>query len=323
LTEARYIRYLEFVMNIISVSRRTDIPAFYSKWFMNRVREGRVRYANPFGGQQYEVSLLPEDVHAFVFWSKNYMPLLKYLPELESMGYDFYFHFTITGLSEVFEEHVTPIKEAIKSFQLLSERYGPKRVIWRFDPIIISNITGIDYYKTCFTEIATELKGATERCYFSFVCLYEKVRKNLLKLEETNHVICTDPDRTFKIALAKDLSEIGGEYGITLYSCCGDYLVSNKIKKAQCIDGELLHTLFPHKSRQTKVNPTRKECGCAASRDIGAYDTCPHGCVYCYANINKEIASKYYSSHNLDADILGIHSPPLEQRGTENIPHQV
>ncbi len=292
------------MMNIVSVSRRTDVPAFYSTWFMNRVRGGRVKYANPFGGQQYEVSLLPEDVHAFVFWSKDYMPLLKYLPELESRGYDFYFHFTITGLPAVLEEHVPPFKEAIRTFKLLSERYGPKRVIWRFDPIIISNITGPDYYKAIFTEIAACLKGETERCYFSFVCLYEKVRKNLLKLETTNNVICTDPDRTFKISLANDLAELASEYGITLYSCCGSYLVSGKIKKAQCIDGELLYTLFPHKPKQTKVNPTRKECGCVVSRDIGAYDTCPHGCIYCYANINKELAYKRHKIHNPEADML-------------------
>lgn len=301
-------------MNIISVSRRTDVPAFYSTWFMNRVREGRVRYANPFGGQQYEVSLLPEDVHAFVFWSKDYRPMLRYLLELESRGYDFYFHFTITGLPAVFEEHVTPVKEAIRTFKLLSERYGQKRVLWRFDPIIISNITGADYYKAGFAEIAAQLKGTTERCYFSFVCLYEKVRRNLSKLESTKHVICTDPDRIFKVSLANELAEIAGEYGITLYSCCGDYLVSNKIKKAQCIDGELLYSLFPHKPRQARVNPTRKECGCVVSRDIGAYDTCPHGCIYCYANINKEAAYKYYSTHNPDTDMLGGEPHLFEKR---------
>lgn len=300
-------------MNIISISRRTDIPAFYSTWFMNHVREGRVRYANPFGGQQYEVSLLPEDVHTFVFWSKDYKPFIKHLPELESRGYDSYFHFTITGLPAVFEEHVIPLKEAIETFKMLSKRYGQKRVIWRFDPIIISNITSSDYYKAIFAEIAAHLKGSTERCYFSFVCLYEKVRKNLLKLarpknggftKRTNHVICTDPDVIFKRSLANELAEIASEYGITLYSCCGDYLVSNKIKKAQCIDGELLYELFPHKPKQTKVNPTRKECGCVVSKDIGAYDTCPHGCVYCYANMNKEMAYKCYSTHNPDADML-------------------
>lgn len=293
-------------MKIISVSRRTDVPAFYGAWFMRRVREGRVRYANPFGGQQYEVSLLPQDVHAFVFWSKDYGPMLKYLPELESMGYDFYFHFTITGLPTVFENHVVPSKEAINTFKILFERYGSKRVIWRFDPIIISTITGADYYKAAFTEMASLLKGATERCYFSFVCIYEKVRKNLVKLEENNNVFCADPDSELKISLANDLAEIAGEYGITLYSCCGDYLVSGKIKKAQCIDGELLYTLFPHKPRQTKVNPTRKGCGCVVSRDIGAYDTCPHGCIYCYANINKDAAYKRYTTHDPDADILGI-----------------
>ncbi|MFN3467495.1 MAG: DUF1848 family protein, partial [Candidatus Brocadiales bacterium] len=159
-------------MNIISASRRTDIPAFYSEWFMNRVREGRARYANPFSGQVYEVSLRPEDVHSIVFWSKNPQPLEPHLPQLEAMGYDFIFHFTITGLPRAFEggtnahraqvadrlgyralsyrtwalSPVPPWQETVKCFKRFSDRYGPKRVLWRFDPIVLSSLTEPGYF---------------------------------------------------------------------------------------------------------------------------------------------------------------------------------
>ncbi len=292
------------IMNIVSVSRRTDIPAFYPGWFMRRVMEGHVRYVNPFGGQEHEVSLRPEDVHAFVFWSKNYGPLMRYLPELEGRGYDFYFHFTITGLPGTFENLVIPLDDAVATFRLLSGRYGPRRVQWRFDPIIISNLTGPDFYVTRFKEIASRLQGATERCYFSFVCVYSKVRRNLDVLVNNYNITCRDPSATDKTDLTGRLKEIADSYGITLYSCCQEALATGGVRQAQCVDGELLFELFSHKPRQTKINPTRKGCRCVISRDIGAYDTCPHGCVYCYANMNKELAQKRFQMHDPSSDIL-------------------
>ncbi|HHT9154375.1 MAG TPA: DUF1848 domain-containing protein [Candidatus Tripitaka sp. YC43] len=313
-------------MNIISASRRTDIPAFYSGWFMNRVREGRVKYANPFSGQEYEVSLRPEDVHSIVFWSKNPQPLEPHLPRLEAMGYEFIFHFTITGLPRPFEgsgtnahraqvtEHlgyrtgalspVPPWQEAVKCFKRLSDRYGPKRVLWRFDPIILSDITGPDYFKKSFDNLARRLEGATERCYFSFVCLYPKVRRNLQRALETEDLYYYDPSYPERLSLVKEMVEIAGSYGITLYTCCDEALAVGGVRPAQCVDGELLYELFPDKPRQTKIVPTRKGCNCVQSRDIGAYDTCPHGCIYCYANLNHELACKRLDAHDPSSDML-------------------
>lgn len=291
-------------MNIVSVSRRTDIPAFYADWFMRRVREGYVRYLNPFGGQEHEVSLQPEDVHAFVFWSKDYGPLIKHLPELEERGYDFYFHFTITGIPKTFENLVVPVDDAIATFRLLAERYGPRRVQWRFDPIVISSVTGPNFYIRRFEEITSRLQGATERCYFSFVCMYSKVRRNLDELSENHNIICHEPSAADKTALTGRLWEIADRHGIILYSCCGEALATGGVRQAQCIDGELLYELFPHKPKQTKINPTRKGCRCVISRDIGAYDTCPHGCIYCYANVNKGLAYKRFMAHDPSSHIL-------------------
>lgn len=306
-------------MNIVSVSRRTDVPAFYADWFMRRVREGYARYLNPFGGQEHEISLLPKDVHAFVFWSKNYGPLIKYLPELEERGYDFYFHFTITGLPKIFENLVTPVDDAVANFRLLAGRYGPRRIQWRFDPIVISNITGPDYYTRRFEEIASRLQGATERCYFSFVCLYSKVRRNLKSLANKHNITCYDPSDMDKILLTRKLQETARKYGITLYSCCDAVLAAGGVRQAQCVDGELLFELFPHKPRQIKINPTRKGCRCVISRDIGAYDTCPHGCMYCYANINKDLAHKRFRMHGPSSDIL---TPSPSRRGGVTPPLQ-
>lgn len=291
-------------MNIVSVSRRTDIPAFYADWFMRRVREGYVRYLNPYGGQEHVVSLLPEDVHAFVFWSKNYNPLIKYLPELEERGHYFYFHFTITGLPKTFEDLVIPVDDAVATFRMLAERCGPKHVQWRFDPIIISSLTGPDFYVRRFEEIASRLHGATERCYFSFVCMYSKVRRNLEMLGKEHNISCYDLPAADKTALAVRLQQTADRYGITLYSCCDEALATGSVRQAQCVDGELLYELFPHKPKQTKINSTRKGCQCVISRDIGAYDTCPHGCIYCYANLNKDLAVKRFKAHDPSSDIL-------------------
>jgi hypothetical protein len=340
-------------MNIISASRRTDIPAFYSEWFMNRVREGRVRYANPFSGQVYEVSLRPEDVHSIVFWSKNFQPLEPCLPRLEVVGYDFVFHYTITGLPRVFESSVIPWEKAVLSFRRLSDRYGPKRVMWRFDPIIFSRpcetgshatFLGSDFFKKTFERLARRLEGATERCYFSFVALYSKVLRNIKILESVDppeadiHTplyplliegissdvrlrrtglhkrpgaglkpapanFC-DPSHEEKVSLVETLVEIATSRGITLYTCCDAALTVKGVRPAQCVDGELLYELFPHKPKQTKIVPTRKGCNCVQSRDIGAYDTCPHGCVYCYANLNYELALGRYEAHDAASDIL-------------------
>lgn len=128
-------------MRVISVSRRTDIPAFYSEWFMNRVRDGYVRWVNPFSRLVHRISLRPEDVIAFVLWSKNYAPLLPYLDELDASGYRMLFHFTINGLPKAFEPRVPDAAEMVKCAHSLSRRYGPDPVLWRYDPVLMSSIT--------------------------------------------------------------------------------------------------------------------------------------------------------------------------------------
>ncbi len=289
---------------IISASRRTDIPAFYGDWFMSRLKDGFAGYVNPFGGQKYLVSLKPEDIICFVFWSKNFKPFLENLRIVEALGYKFYFNYTITGLPKIFECNPADNGVAIEALKELSSRYSPAHINWRYDPVIISDTTDYDFHIKNFKNLASKLEGYVERCYFSYVVRYGKVKANFEKSRSEHGVRITDPDNTFRIKLVNELADIAHEYGIKVFSCCGDYLLGPKIGKAHCVDGKLMEGLF-HKRFMHVQKPTRKECGCTESVDIGAYDTCPHGCVYCYANMNKEIAYARFQNHDKDAAFLG------------------
>ncbi|MFA6450291.1 MAG: DUF1848 domain-containing protein [bacterium] len=302
--------------NIISASRRTDIPAFYGDWFMNRIREGAAGFVNPFGGQRYNVSLRPEDVIFIVFWSKNFEPFLKHLDELDERGYKFYFQFTITGLPKVFEENTPMAAQAVETSRLLADRYSPDHVLWRFDPIIFTSITSPAETLERFVELAGAMEGVTRRCYFSYVQFYGKVRRNFEEIYSKRGITFrADPDeerkrteskaftydltRGEKIAFARELSVHAAGRGIDMHTCCGDYLLNGggdggpSIYKAHCVDGELIERLTGGVCG-APLKPTREECGCYESRDIGAYNTCPHGCHFCYANVNKEMAAKNF-----------------------------
>lgn len=289
---------------IISVSRRTDIPAFYGEWFMNRLKEGFAGVVNPFGGQKYIVSLKPEDVRCFVFWSKDFTPFMENLETIESLGYKFYFNYTATGLPSIFEGNLNK-ESAIKTLKQLSRMYSPGHINWRFDPIIISNICDMNFFIGAFETLARDFAGLVERCYFSFVTEYGKVIRNFKELERTNGVKILNISEKFKIELANELAEIAEGFGIRMYSCCGDYLINEKIKKGRCIDGDVIENLFFPGGFEYKQKPTRSECGCTESSDIGTYDTCPHGCIYCYANTDRNRAKQVYENHDRDSAFLG------------------
>ncbi len=289
---------------IISVSRRTDVPAFYGDWFMGRLKEGFAGVVGPFGGQKYIVSLKPQDVACFVFWSKNFGPFLENLKNIDGSGYKFYFNYTVTGLPSVFESNLEK-QEAIEALKQLSEMTSAKHINWRFDPIIISSICGRDFYIRAFEELAAEFEGHVKRCYFSFVVNYGKVVRNFAEFEKANGLKIFDCSDDFKIELANELATIAERYGIEMFSCCGDYLVGEKVKKAHCVDGGIIEELFFPEGLSYRTKPTRKECGCTESTDIGTYDTCPHGCVYCYANANKEKAFAAARRHETNSAFLG------------------
>jgi hypothetical protein len=288
-------------MQVISASRRTDIPAFYSEWFMNRVRAKYVRWPNPYGGRPYAVSLDPEDVSAIVSWSKNYGPMLSHLPELDTRGYHLLFHFTITGLPRAIEPAVPDFEVAVQQAGTLSKGYGPEAVQWRYDPIYLSRDTDSSYHVNRFATLASKLEGVVKRCYISFPTMYRKVARNTAGV---GSMTMCDPSVPERIDLAGRLALRALEHGIQLLTCCGEYLVSELIGRAHCIDEEILKGLYPDSVGKMKAMPTRRECGCFESRDIGAYDTCPHGCTYCYANARRQTALDNHGMHNPDSDMV-------------------
>ena len=283
---------------ILSASRRTDIPAFYAKWFIHRIREGIVEVRNPFRPDQvFEISLKPEEVGGIVFWTRNPVPLFPYLDELDDRGFRFYFHSTITALPAVFEPKIPPKADALAALRTLSRRYSPDHVQWRYDPLVISDRTDGAYHIRAFERMCEQLTGATKRCYFSFVDFYGKVKRAIPKFKERTGIEIVEIPEEEKREIARRMADIAEGYGIGLYACCEDFLVDGRIQKAHCVDPEILE-IVAEKPFPIKPRPTRPECGCYESRDIGAYDTCPGGCVYCYANTNKETAIKNFKGHD-------------------------
>jgi hypothetical protein len=280
---------------IISASRRTDIPAFYMPWFMNRLRAGSVAYPNPFGGQIHTVSLRPEDVHSFVFWSKFYGPFLCHVDEIQSRGYVFYAHYTITGAPPHLEPKAPRWERAVRVFHDLAARTSPQHVQWRFDPILFTDDLDAAFYINRFRQIAAALEGATTRCYFSFAVFYTKAVRRL----EKAGIHYIDPPLEARQALVETLVTIAADHGMTLYACCQANLLNERVHQAHCVDADLLAELFPDRPLSRIARPTREQCGCFASRDIGVYDTCPFGCLYCYANAGQTLTQLDHDPHSL------------------------
>ncbi len=279
--------------HVISASRRTDIPAFYPDWLVNRLKAGMVFVRHPFVNKLLRVSLRPEDISAMVFWSKNYSPLLSRLGAIEKTTRNLFFHFTITANREL-EFHTPDYRDAVRDYVYLSGHYSQEQLVWRFDPVVITDKLSFDLHEERFVRCAELLKGRARKCIISFVHPYKKVLANLKKYTDHSLIELSEEN---KREYAKRLAELAGAYGIRLYACCNNYLVSDRIQKASCIDGHFLSELFKTPI-DTRPAGTRKECACTKSVDIGAYDTCAHGCVYCYANADKDRAAAALQRHN-------------------------
>jgi hypothetical protein len=272
-------------MHVISASRRTDIPAFHAEWFINRIRSGHVGVLSPFGGGKSEVSLAAEDVIAVVFWTKNARPILQHLGELRSSGYCFTFLYTINNYPISLEPRVPDLGHTVQVLNSLIERFPGPILRWRYDTIVLTDILDRKWHMENFRKLCGILSKYSRECIFSFCDYYKKTIRNM-ELFAPAHV---RPDEAFCVEMAGEMAELADEHGISLASCAHDYLVSSRVAKARCIDPDLLLRVADSVEKKEavkklKISPTRKECGCAASFDIGAYDTCYHGCVYCYAN---------------------------------------
>lgn len=277
---------------ILSVSRRTDIPAFYSDWFYNRIKEGFVYVRNPMNIHQVsKIDIKPNVVDCIVFWTKNPAPLIKNLSIIER--YDYYFQYSITGYGKTLEPNVPVIEKSIETFKYFSNLLGSKKIIWRYDPIILTDKYDLDFHIKHFEKIASQLENYTQRCVISFVDFYKKTVSNLTNINYS------DFTKELMIELALQLKRICDSYNIQLVTCAEEVDLENiGVEHGKCIDDKLIEEIFNFKLELEKDKNQRKECGCVASVDIGHYNSCSHNCLYCYANFNKNIVNQNTKTHS-------------------------
>ncbi|MGI5901928.1 MAG: DUF1848 domain-containing protein [Desulfitobacteriia bacterium] len=283
---------------ILSVSRRTDIPAFYSEWFFKRLIEGFVLVRNPMNYRQVSrVTINPEVVDCIVFWTKNPGQMLNKLDLLAD--YNYYFQITLTPYNRQIERYLPPMDELIANFKQLSYLIGKERTVWRYDPVILTNEMDMAYHIQNFETLARKLQGYTERCVISFLSLYEKTKRNMKGLK------INLPTAEQKLEIGAMLANIALNYGFIIESCSETVdLSAVGIEPAQCIDQRLISRLSGRKLTIEKDRNQRDECGCATSIDIGAYNTCSHGCLYCYANYSDPAVENNLTRHNPESPML-------------------
>jgi DNA repair photolyase len=305
---------------IISASRSTDIPAFYSDWFIQRLKEGYIKWKNPFNGVPLYVSF--NNARLIIFWSKNPKPMFKHLDFLEEKMINYYFQYTLNDYdTEKLEPNVPNVQSRIDTFIELSERIGKDKVIWRFDPLILTDKIGVEELLKKAENIGNQLKNHTKKMVFSFadIKIYKKVqnnlRKNIINYEEFNE--------SRMIEFASGLQQLNNAWNIEIGTCAENIpLEMFGINHNKCVDDDLMIKLFHHdkklidflgvkitspdffnpngkieKKRNNKDKGQREFCGCIFSKDIGEYNTCPHLCEYCYANASKEIALANWKQH--------------------------
>ena len=277
---------------ILSASRRTDLPAFHARWFVERVRAGYCHWVHPYTGQVRRVSLRPADVRAIVFWTRHPGPLLPWLSEIQALERPLLFHFTITGQGPPVEAHNPPVETALRRFEELAGRLGPDAVLWRYDPILFEDERAAAMHRRRFAELAARLEGMTRRCTISFVDFYGKTERNLGTLERARGAPFLRPGGAEKRALARELSAIAAGRGMDTLSCCDDELVGEGVGKSRCIDPDAIGRVAGRPLPTVEPRPTRKDCGCVRSVDIGTYDTCGFGCAYCYAVSSERTARR-------------------------------
>lgn len=279
---------------IISASRRTDIPAYYSQWFFRRLEAGFVCVRNPVNFHQVSrISLSPEVVDGMVFWTKNPIPMLDSLPLLKDDP--FYFQFTLTAYGQDLEPGIPSKNDIIiPAFQELSRKVGPERVIWRYDPILLTPKYTAEYHVHYFEELARRLSGYTQKCVISFVDLYRHLGKQFQPL-----------DTAEIYELSGRFSDIAQKYHLTLETCAESIDLSQfGIRHGHCIDGGLLEKIIGQPLSLVKDKNQREACGCMASIDIGMYDSCANGCKYCYANHSPAAVRRNIQAHNPASPLL-------------------
>lgn len=311
---------------IISASRSTDIPAFYSEWFMNRLRQGYVKWLNPFNQRPQYISF--KNTRVIVFWSKNPKPMMEYLGEIDDRDIAYYFQFTLNDYeNEKLEPGVPPLNERIKTFRTLSERIGKERAIWRFDPLILTTTINLQKLLDKIKHVGNQIAPYTDKLVFSFVDIgaYRKVQNNLSR----TGIEYTEFSKEIMETAAQEIAAMCKRWGIKAATCAeaqdfGQYGIEHN----KCVDDELILRLKGEDAavrRLLGVNETiqsdmfaaletdrvklkdpgqRAECGCVFSKDIGQYNTCAHLCVYCYANTSEKVVRKNINMLSSESDSI-------------------
>lgn len=308
---------------VVSASRSTDIPAFYSDWFMERLRDGYVKWFNPFNNLPLYVSF--SKARLFVFWSKNPEPMLQHLDELGKICPNYYFQYTLNDYdAEKIELRVPPVEKRIETFLRLSERIGRERVVWRFDPLMLTEQMGVEELLGKIERLGDKLAPHAGRFVFSFIDIssYKKVSGNL----EKGGIRAREFAQGEMLALAEGIGRLVKGWGIPAGTCAESIdLERFGIEHNRCIDDRLMVKCFSHDRELMKFigatcveeaeplfgkeavwkpadiskkdSGQRAACGCIMSKDIGEYNTCPHLCHYCYANTNNAAALANWKRH--------------------------
>ena len=278
---------------ILSVSRRTDIPAFYSDWFMNRIKEGYVLVRNPMSYHAISrVNIQPDMVDCIVFWTKNPAPLLPHLDDL-GRRYKFYFQYTLNAYGSEIEPNLPSLEERIETFIKISKHLGSDRVIWRYDPVLITERYTLEWHKKALGYISGKLAGYTDSCVFSYLDMYDKISSNMKSL----NIQSIDANTMKSIAIA--FNKIAKPQNIRMKTCSEEIDLNELgIEHSCCIDPALISKMLGCNLRSKKDSNQRSSCGCIESIDIGQYNTCQHGCKYCYANYSLQSVVSNVKKHD-------------------------
>ena len=308
---------------IVSASRSTDIPTFYADWFVDRWKAGYVKWKNPFNGVPLYVSF--KNTKVVVFWTKNPKPMMKHLDFVDKNVKNYYFQFSLNDYDkEGFEGKVPRVENRIETFKELSNRIGKEKVVWRFDPLLLTNEIDVKELLKRLEKIGDELYKYTNKLVFSFadIGIYKKVENNLNKA----NIQYIEFTLETMLEFAEGLQKLNKKWGLELATCAEKFdLNKYGINHNKCIDDDLMIDLFHQdeelmkflgveftepslfdatttitKTKKIKDKGQREACGCIMSKDIGEYNTCPHECVYCYANTSKEAAFTNYKSHTMN-----------------------
>jgi len=288
---------------IVSASYRTDIPAFYAGWFMDRLAAGSARVPNPYGGRPSTVPLRSGAVDGFVFWTRNAAPMARHWDRIRRVA-PFYLQFTLTGYPRTLEAGTLAPAAALRQMRDLARRFGPRSVVWRYDPIVLSTITPADWHAANFARLARALDGIVDEVVISFVQPYRKTVRNLDVAARAHGFAWRDPGDDEKRALVARLVPVARACGMRLTLCAQPHLVVAGAGEARCIDAARL-SVIAERPIVAREKGNRAGCRCAQSRDIGAYDSCAQGCVYCYAVADRRRAAEQLKRQDAAAPALG------------------